>query len=110
MVEMLPLIKIVPEYSLTLDPSTGSIGAALGREVLILSMDDINKEIETLELAANELVNSLDPNTVPIDAFPKRKGVFLTAGLLTNMVYGFLLGLLVLFAVIPVLHFYLGVL
>ncbi|MDR3290605.1 MAG: tetrahydromethanopterin S-methyltransferase subunit B [Methanobrevibacter sp.] len=110
MVEMLPLIKIVPEYNLTLDPSTGSIGAALGREVLILSMDDINKEIETLEFAANELVNSLDPTTVPIDAFPRREGTFLTAGLLTNMAYGFLLGLLILVAVIPILHFYLGVL
>ncbi|MDR2830015.1 MAG: tetrahydromethanopterin S-methyltransferase subunit B [Methanobrevibacter sp.] len=110
MVEMLPLIKIVPEYSLTIDPSTGSIGAALGREVLILSMDDINKEIETLELAANELVNSLDPSTTPNDAFPRREGVFLTAGLLTNVVYGFLLGLLIMFAVLLPLHFHLGVL
>jgi tetrahydromethanopterin S-methyltransferase subunit B len=110
MVEMLPLIKIVPEYSLTLDPSTGSIGAALGREVLILSMDDINKEIKTLEEAANELVNSLDHNTVPIDTYPGREGVFVYAGTITNAIYGFLLGLLILVAIIPLLHFYLGVL
>ena len=35
MVEMLPLIKIVPEMNLTLDPSTGIVGAALGREVVV---------------------------------------------------------------------------
>jgi tetrahydromethanopterin S-methyltransferase subunit B len=109
MVEMLPLIKIVPEYNLTLDPSTGSIGASVGREVLILSMDDINKEIENLEVAANELVNSLDHKTVPKGTYPGREGVFLNAGLITNAIYGFLLGLLILVAIIPLLHFYLGV-
>ena len=103
MVEMLPLIKIVPEYNLTLDPSTGSIGAALGREVVVLSMDEINNEIATLEEAANELVNSLDPTTIPIDAYSGREGTFMTEGLVTNIGYGFLVGLLVIFAALPLL-------
>ena len=47
--EMLPIVKIVPEYNLTLDPSTGMIGASLGREVIILSMDEINEQIAALE-------------------------------------------------------------
>ena len=104
MVEMLPLVKIVPEYNLTLDPSTGSIGAALGREVVVLSMDEINNEIATLEEAANELVNSLDPTTIPAGAYPGREGAYLNQGLLTNVTYGFLVGLLVLFAALPLLH------
>lgn len=98
--EMLPLIKVVPESNLTLDPSTGMIGAALGREVLILSMDDINTEIATLEATADDLVNSLDPTTIPMDSFPGREGVYLTAGKLTNMVYGFVLGLILLIAIL----------
>jgi len=101
--EMLPLVKIVPEYSLTLDPSTGMIGAALGREVLVLSMDSINEEITKLEVAADDLMNSLDPNTVSDGAYPGREGVYATAGMLTNMVYGFLIGLFVLIATIPLL-------
>ncbi|MDP3485012.1 MAG: tetrahydromethanopterin S-methyltransferase subunit B, partial [Methanobacteriaceae archaeon] len=36
--EMLPLIKIAPEYNLTLDPSTGMVGAALGRDVVLVSL------------------------------------------------------------------------
>ena len=104
MVEMLPLVKIVPEYNLTLDPSTGSVGAALGREVVVLSMDEINKQIATLEDAANELVNSLDPTTTPIGSYPGREGVYLNEGLLTNMAYGFLVALLVLFAALPLLQ------
>jgi tetrahydromethanopterin S-methyltransferase subunit B len=101
--EMLPLIKVVPEYNLTLDPSTGMIGAALGREVLVLSMDDINGEITTLEAAADDLMNSLDPSTVSEGAYPGREGTYITAGMLTNMVYGFLIGLFVLIAAIPLL-------
>ncbi|MEA4956309.1 hypothetical protein SDC9_03699 [bioreactor metagenome] len=101
--EMLPLIKIVPEYSLTLDPSTGVIGAALGREVLVLSMDDINNEITSLEAAADDLMHSLDPNTVSEGAYPGREGTYATAGMLTNMVYGFVIGLFVLLAAIPLL-------
>jgi tetrahydromethanopterin S-methyltransferase subunit B len=103
MVEMLPLIKIVPEYNLTLDPSTGSIGAALGREVIVLSMDEINNQIATLEEAADELVNSLDPTTTPVTAYPGREGAYVTQGIITNMAYGFLVGLLVLFAALPLL-------
>ncbi len=98
--EMLPLIKVVPESNLTLDPSTGMIGAALGREILILSMDDINSEINTLEATADDLVNSLDPSTTSEGAFPGREGVYLTAGKLTNIVYGFILGLILLIALL----------
>jgi len=101
--EMLPLVKIVPEYSLTLDPSTGMIGAALGREVLVLSMDDIDNEITTLEVAADDLMNSLDPSTVSDGAYPRREGTYVTAGMFTNMAYGFLIGLFVLIAAIPLL-------
>ena len=64
MVEMLPLVKIAPELNLTLDPSTGIVGASLGREVLILSMDAINEQITELEAAANDLYTALDPTTI----------------------------------------------
>ncbi|BAM70302.1 tetrahydromethanopterin S-methyltransferase subunit B [Methanothermobacter thermautotrophicus] len=98
--EMLPLVKIAPEYNLTLDPSTGMIGAALGREVIILSMDEINEQIAELEATADDLINSLDPTTIPQGSYPGREGVYLTAGKLTNMVYGFILGLIILFALL----------
>ena len=98
--EMLPLIKVVPEYNLTLDPSTGMIGAALGREIIILSMDDINTQIASLEATADDLMSSLDPTTVSEGSYAGREGVYLTAGKLTNMVYGFVLGLVLLVAIL----------
>ena len=100
MVEMLPLIKIVPESNLTLDPSTGIVGAALGREVLILSMDTINEQIAELEVAADDMEHALDPTTTSPGAYPGREGVYLTAGKLTNMVYGFVVGLILLVALL----------
>jgi tetrahydromethanopterin S-methyltransferase subunit B len=100
MVEMLPLVKIAPELNLTLDPSTGIVGASLGREVLILSMDTINEQITELEAAANDLYTALDPSTTSEGSYPGREGVYLTAGKLTNMVYGFILGLVLLVALL----------
>ena len=47
---------------------------------------------------------SLDPYTSPAGSYPGREGSFVTAGLLTNMVYGFLLATLIIFAAIPILQ------
>jgi tetrahydromethanopterin S-methyltransferase subunit B len=101
--DMLPLIEVVPEYNLTLDPSTGMIGASLGREVLILSMDDIENEITELEDVADDLMNSLDPNTTALGSYPRREGVYLTSGIITNVIYGVLIGLVMFIAAVPLL-------
>ncbi|MGL4669387.1 MAG: tetrahydromethanopterin S-methyltransferase subunit MtrB [Methanobacteriaceae archaeon] len=98
--EMLPLVRIVPEYNLTLDPSTGIVGAALGNDVIIHSLDNINEEIAKMEIAAEDLMTSLDPTAISQEDYPGREGAYLTAGLLTNMVYGFLIGLLIMIAVL----------
>jgi len=97
MVEMLPIVTIAPELNLTLDPSTGRVGAGMKGAVLV-SMDDINAEISTLEAAADDLMNSLDPTTTSEGSYQGREGVYLTAGKLTNVVYGFILGLVLLIA------------
>jgi tetrahydromethanopterin S-methyltransferase subunit B len=97
---MLPLIKIAPEMNLALDPSTGILGAALGRDVVIVSMDGINAQLNELEVAVEDLYTSLDPTSVSKDAYPGREGTYVTAGTLTNMVYGFILGMVLLLALL----------
>lgn len=99
---MLPLVEIVPEMNLNLDPETGLIGAG-GGDLIIISMDEINEEIAKVEAAADELMNSLDPNSAPLGSFPGREGNFVIAGKLTNMVYGFLIGMFIIIAAIPLL-------
>lgn len=98
MAEMLPLVKVVPEMNLTLDPSTGMIGAALGRDVVIVSMDTVNNQLDELEIAVEDIYTCLDPSTVSPGSYPGREGVYLNAGKLTNMVYGFVVGLILLVA------------
>jgi len=100
---MLPLVQIVPEMNLNLDPESGVIGAG-GGDLVIVSMDEINEEIAKVEAAADELMNSLDPNSAPLGSFPGREGNFLIAGKLTNMVYGFLIGLFIIIAALPLLR------
>ncbi|MGZ7107863.1 MAG: tetrahydromethanopterin S-methyltransferase subunit MtrB [Methanobacterium sp.] len=98
MAEMLPLIQIAPETNLTLDPSSGIIGAALGRDVVLVTMDTINAQLDELEIGVNDLYTSLDPSSIPANSFPGREGVYLEAGRLTNIVYGFIVGLVLMFA------------
>ncbi|WP_303247882.1 tetrahydromethanopterin S-methyltransferase subunit MtrB [uncultured Methanobrevibacter sp.] len=103
MVEMLPMVQIVPEMNLALDPATGMLGASLGSGVVILSMDDVNEAVTKMEEAADELMGSLDPYTSPVGSYPGREGSFVTAGMLTNTVYGFILAIIIIFAAMPIL-------
>lgn len=104
--EMLPMVQVVPEMNLALDPVSGVVGASLGSGVVVLSMDEINEEVAKVNAAATELMNSLDPYSSPAGAYPGREGSYVTAGLLTNTVYGFLLGSFVFFAVLMALMNY----
>lgn len=97
MAEMLPLIQIAPESNLTLDPSTGLLGAAMKGAVLV-SLDGVNEQINQLEIAVEDLYTSLDPTTTGSNSFPGREGAYLSMGKFTNIVYGFLLGLVLLIA------------
>lgn len=101
--EMLPIIQIVPEMNLALDPVSGVLGASLGQGVVILSLDDVNEEVARVEQAADELMESLNPNTSPLGAYEGREGSYLTAGMLTNAAYGFIIALLIIFAALPLL-------
>lgn len=103
MVEMLPMVQIVPEMNLALDPATGMLGASLGSGVVILSMDEVDAAVTKMEESAEELMNSLDPYKSPASSYPGREGSYITAGLLTNGVYGFLLAVFVIFAALPIL-------
>ena len=94
MAQMLPMIQIVPNMNLALDPVSG---------VILLSMDEINNEVTKLQGAADELVSSLDPYTSPAGAYPGREGSYVTAGMLTNLVYGFVLAIIIIFAALPIL-------
>ncbi|MDO5848149.1 MAG: tetrahydromethanopterin S-methyltransferase subunit B [Methanobrevibacter sp.] len=103
MVEMLPMVQIVPEMNLALDPASGILGASLGSGVVILSMDDVNEAVTKIEQAADDLIDSLDPYTSPSGSYPGRAGSYVTAGMLTNTVYGFILAIIIIFAAMPVL-------
>jgi tetrahydromethanopterin S-methyltransferase subunit B len=98
------MVQVIPEMNFALDPATGVIGSSLGGGVILLSMDDVNEQVAKVELAADELMASLDPYTSPVGSYPGREGSYITAGLLTNMVYGFLLATLIIFAAIPILQ------
>ncbi len=99
---MLPMVQIVPEMNYAYDPVTGIIGSSLGSGVVLLSMDEVGEEVARVQAAADELMASLDPYTSPAGSYPGREGSYVTAGLLTNMVYGFLIAVFIIFAAISI--------
>lgn len=102
MAQMLPMVQIVPEMNYAYDPVTGIIGSSLGSGVVLLSMDEVGEEVARVQAAADELMASLDPYTSPAGSYPGREGSYVTAGLLTNMVYGFLIAVFIIFAAISI--------
>lgn len=76
MAQMLPMIQVVPEMNFALDPVTGIIGSSLGSGVVLLSMDEVNEQVAKVELAADELMASLDPYTSPVGSFPKGRFLY----------------------------------
>ena len=104
MAQMLPMVQVVPEMNFALDPANGVIGSSLGSGVVLLSMDEVNEQVAKVELAADELMASLDPYSSPVGSYPGREGSYITAGLLTNVVYGFLLATFIIFAALPLLQ------
>ena len=103
MAQMLPMVQVVPEMNFALDPATGVIGSS-GGGVILLSMDEVEEQVAKVELAADELMASLDPYSSPVGSYPGREGSYVTAGLLTNVVYGFLLATFIIFAALPLLQ------
>ena len=101
--EMLPMVQIVPEMNLALDPASGILGASLGSNVVILSMEDVDEAITKMEQAADDLIDSFDPYTSPSGAYAGREGSYVTAGMLTNIVYGFIIAVIVIYAAMPLL-------
>lgn len=86
-------IIISPVLNVILDAENKIVGEAR-TDVAILDVSVLEKKIAELELLADELVNSLNPKTAPlISTRPRREGLYLKAGFLSNMVMGFLIGL-----------------
>ena len=102
MAQMLPMVQVIPEMNFAYDPVTGIIGSSLGSGVVLLSMDEVAEAVDKVDAAADELMAALDPYTSPAGSYPGREGSFVTAGLLTNMVYGFLIAIFVIFAAISI--------
>ncbi len=96
-------ILISPKYRIILDEEFKLIGEAR-KDVAILDLEPLKKKVEDVELLAEELISSLNPETAPLIASRnRREGVYKSAGILGNMVIGFLAGCL-LFSLIMLFY------
>lgn len=90
---------IIIDDDLVMDVNNGLVQSKnnlKGDNVLLFPIDEINSEIDKLNIAITDLETSLDPRTTSRLSEPRREGVYLKAGLLTNVVIGIIIALIVI--------------
>jgi tetrahydromethanopterin S-methyltransferase subunit B len=85
-----------PELHLIFDPIEGMI-AEERNDVVQFALDPIMAQIDDINKAADDLLNSLDPRASLLGSYKGREGASYMAGIYTNIWYGFVIGLVVAF-------------
>jgi len=83
------------EVPTAIDPYAGVV-AEMDENSVAVNLASVVDNIDRLEDIASNLVGSLDPMTLPLVSYPSREGLYLNLGKVTNFVYGFMAGLLIL--------------
>jgi tetrahydromethanopterin S-methyltransferase subunit B len=95
-------IRVAPEFHLILEPMSGIL-AEEREDVLEYSLDEINTLVDELDAIADDLMNSLGPDQPLLSSFPGREHAARTAGVWTNIFYGFIGGCILMFMIAIVL-------
>lgn len=91
-------VRVAPEFHLILEPMSGIL-AEERDDVLEYSLDHISTLVDELDKIADDMMNSLGPDKPLLATFPGREKAAVTAGVWTNIFYGFIGGLFVMFLV-----------
>ena len=89
-------IRIAPELHLILEPMSGIL-AEEKEDVLEYSLDHISTLVEELDKILDDMMYSLGPDHPLLASFPGREKAAVTAGVWTNIFYGFIGGLILMF-------------
>jgi tetrahydromethanopterin S-methyltransferase subunit B len=89
-------IRVVPELHLILEPMSGIL-AQENEDVLEYSLDHVSTLVDELDKISEDMMNSLGPEKPLLSTFPGREKAAITAGVWTNIFYGFIGGLIVMF-------------
>lgn len=89
-------IRVAPELHLILEPMSGIL-AKEKEDVLEYSLDHISTLVDELDKISDDMMNSLGPEKPLLSTFPGREKAAITAGVWTNIFYGFIGGLLLMF-------------
>ena len=91
------IVRATPtDLHLVFDPLEGMI-AEERDDVVQFALDPIMAQIDEINKAADDLVNSLDPRMPLYSTYKGREGASYMAGIYTNIWYGFIIGLVVAF-------------
>ncbi|MCD6207783.1 MAG: tetrahydromethanopterin S-methyltransferase subunit B [Methanosarcinales archaeon] len=88
--------RIVPEFHILLDPMSGVI-AEEREDLIMFSLIPIQAQLDVLEVVADDLMNSLEPDKELLNTYPGREETARIAGVYANLFYGLVIGLIIAF-------------
>ncbi|MCL7415079.1 MAG: tetrahydromethanopterin S-methyltransferase subunit B [ANME-2 cluster archaeon] len=88
-------VRVAPEFHLILEPMSGIL-AEEREDILEYSLDHISTVVDELDRIAEDMMNSLGPDKPLLATFPGREKAAVTAGIWTNIFYGFIGGLILM--------------
>lgn len=91
-------VRVAPEFHLILEPMSGIL-AKEREDILEYSLDGISTYVDELDKIADDMMNQLGPDKPLLASFPGREKAAVTAGVWTNIFYGFIGGLILMFMV-----------
>ena len=93
---MMANVIIDDDLILDVDTSTIKTKDSMTQEITIpeFPSDEINKELDYIENAINDLYSSLDANTTSRLSADNREGIYHKQGMITNIVIGVIVALL----------------
>lgn len=91
-------VRVAPEFHLILDPMSGIL-AKEREDVIEYSLDQLATYVHELDKIADDMMNQLGPDRPLLASFPGREKASVTAGVWTNIFYGFIGGLILMFMI-----------
>lgn len=88
-------VRVAPEFHLILEPMSGIL-AEENDDTLEYSLDHISTVVDELDKIVTDMMNSLGPDKPLLATFQGREKAAITAGVWTNIFYGFIGGLILM--------------
>jgi len=93
------VVRVSPELGLAFDPMKGIV-AEQRPDAVQYGLDGLYPRVERLDRIADDLINQLEPDAELLESYANRGKASYIGGLYTNILMGFIIGLVISFVLL----------